>query len=301
MTRKPRKKHPLENIAPQTPNVVDTKEPNKVNPLHKLIAASVLLIFLVAGGCSSFVTIDAGHRGVVTKFGQVEDRVLPEGLSFRWPIMEEVHEIEVRTQKYEVGAGAASKDLQETKTGVALNYHISPTTVHRLYQSLGMDYRDRFIAPAVQEIVKATTAKFNAEELVTKRAAVREQIESGLRDRLTGHGITIDAFAITNFQFSKGFEDAIEAKVTSQQEALKAENDLRRIEVEARQVVAVAEGAAKAVVLKADAEARAIAAIQRQLAGSPNYTNYLAVTRWNGVLPQVNGTGATPFVDLRSK
>lgn len=252
-----------------------------------LLAAACLV---VVGGCESFVSVEAGHRGVVTRFGQVEDRVLDEGLAFRWPIMEQVHVIEVRTQKYEVAAQAASRDLQETKTGVALNYHLAPATVNRLYQTLGLDYRERYIAPAMQEIVKATTAKFNAEELVTRRAEVRDKIESGMRERLTLHGITIDAFAITNFSFSKGFEEAIEAKVTSQQEALKAENDLRRIEVEARQKVATAEG-----------EAKAIAAIQRQLSASPSYVNYLAVQKWNGVLPTVNGAGITPFVDLRGQ
>lgn len=254
----------------------------------KVIGMAVVGLVVVVGGCSSFVQIDAGHRGVVTRWGKVEDKVLGEGLAFRFPIMESVHEIEVRTQKYEVNAAAASKDLQETQTGIALNYHITPETVNRLFQVLGEDYRENFISPAVQEVVKATTAKFNAEELITHRGEVRDKIETGLRERLGPHGISIDAFAITNFKFSAGFEAAIEAKVTSQQHALKAENDLRTIEVEARQAVAKAEG-----------EAKAIAAVSKQLLASPAYVNYLAVQKWNGALPQVNGAGITPFVDLR--
>ena len=117
----------------------------------------------------SAVIVQAGHRGVVLYLGAVENKVLGEGVHFIIPFAEQVVQLEVRTLKYEANASAASNDLQEVATVIALNYHIDPSKANLIYQQLGSDYESRIIAPTIQESVKASVAKFNAEELITKR------------------------------------------------------------------------------------------------------------------------------------
>jgi regulator of protease activity HflC (stomatin/prohibitin superfamily) len=250
-----------------------------------VLTVLVFIVFLVSLA-STFVTVPAGSRGVVLNFGAVEPTILDEGLHTITPFRESVVTMSVQTQKYEVDATAASKDLQDTMTKVAVNYHIDPMDVNKIYQQLGINYQTSIIAPAVQEVVKATTAQYNAEELITERPLVKDKIEAGLKDRLTAQGILVDAVSITDFQFSQQFSTAIEAKVEAQQLALKAENDLQRITIEAQQSVAKAKG-----------DAQAIDIIQQQLAKSPTYIQWYAVSKWSGTLPQVTG-GAIPFINL---
>jgi prohibitin 2 len=255
-------------------------------PVGKYVTGVVILIIVIWFLTSLIVIVGAGERGVVLRFGQVEDRVLDEGLHFITPIMESVTIMNVKTLKYEAVATAASKDLQDTKTSVALNFHLNPVTVNKLYQTLGISYPDTFISPAIQETVKATTAEFNAEELITQRPLVKQKIEDSLRARLTDRGIIMETVSITDFAFSDQFTQAIESKVTAQQLALKAENDLLRISIEANQTIAKAQG-----------DARGIEIVQQQLKFSPEYISYLALTKWDGKLPTVTG-GAIPLISL---
>ncbi len=194
--------------------------------------------------------------------------------------------MDVKTQKYEADATAASNDMQITKTTVAVNYHLVPTDANVIYQEVGMGYESKIIAPAIQEVVKAATANFKAEELITQRPLVKDEIEQALKEKMLERGIVVETVYITNFDFSPEFNEAIELKVKAQQMALQAENDLLRIEVEAKQKVT-----------QAQAEADSIEIIQEQLSVSPEYVNYLTVMKWNGVLPKVTG-GAIPLISV---
>ncbi len=180
--------------------------------------ALVLLSWL-----NPFVVINAGHRGVITTFGKVNPTVLEEGLHFRIPVMQQVREINVQIQKAEGDGDAASRDLQQVHTKIALNYHLIPTRVAETFQLVGdlNSVGDRIIVPAVQEAFKATTAKYTAEELISKRPEVRDQISQFMKDRLLRHGIAIDEFSIVNFRFSESFNQAIEGKTTADQLKLK--------------------------------------------------------------------------------
>jgi regulator of protease activity HflC (stomatin/prohibitin superfamily) len=242
-----------------------------------------ILLFLIL---NPIVIIGAGQRGVLLQWGKVQDEIFGEGLHFITPVMNSVAVVDIKTQKYEAEATAASKDLQDAKTTVALNYHLEPSIVNKLYQEIGIAYESKVISPAIQEVVKASTAKFNAEELITKRSQIKDAIEEGLKSRLNERGMIVEAVSITNFEFSAQFSQAIESKVTAQQLALKAENDLQRIKIEAEQKVAQAKG-----------ESESIRIIQEQLKISPDYIRYLSVLRWNGIMPMVIG-GAMPFVQI---
>lgn len=268
---------------------------NGVPKLAKFVAIFVALIILFLM-LNPFVVINAGHRGVKTTFGKVEHVVFEEGLHFRIPIMQQVKEINVQIQKAEGDGDAASRDLQQVHTKIALNYHLIPSRVAETYQLIGdLDsVGDRIIIPAVQEAFKATTAKYTAEELISKRPEVRDQISQFMKDRLLRHGIAIDEFSIVNFRFSESFNQAIEGKTTADQLKLKAERDLERIKVEAEQKIASAKAEAESLRL----QKQEITPDLLKLREIENQR--LALEKWNGQLPQVTG-GTIPMINLNAK
>jgi|SoiMetStandDraft_2_1073263.scaffolds.fasta_scaffold01898_2 regulator of protease activity HflC (stomatin/prohibitin superfamily) len=275
------------------------------------IIIGIIIISIIA--VSSVRIVDAGNRGVLVQFGNVDtDASLDEGLHFVVPFRDNIIQMEVRTQKQVESTDSASKDLQDVSTQVALNYHVNPDRAQVVYQQLGFDYANRVIVPAIQESVKQVTARFNAEELITKREAVKDQIEDQITDRLAAFNIIADAISITDFQFSELFKSAVEAKVSAQQRALQAQNELRRIQIEAQQNeaqaigeqkanIARAEGVKQSNVLEAEGEAQAITIIDKQLKNNPTYLDWLKATRWDGKLPLVTGgggQGVTPFIEI---
>lgn len=213
----------------------------------------ILFLFIAIASTSAIKTIGAGERGVVLRFGAVTGKILPEGLSIITPFVESVAKMDVKTEAYEAEASAASNDLQDVRTSVTVNYRLDPGEVDTVYQRLRRDYERRILAPAVQESVKAVTATFSAEQLITERPSVKSDIEEAINDRLFTNGIILETLSITNFTFSASFTNAIESKVEALQSALKAENDLVRIQTEAQQREAVASGEANAIRQEAQA------------------------------------------------
>ena len=266
--------------------------------IAKIAAVVITFIVIIVVVIESVVIVEAGHRGVVLYLGAVENRVLPEGVHFIIPFAEQVIQMEVRTQKFQAEASAASNDLQEVRTVIALNYRIDPKEVNRVYQLLGVNYADRVISPTIQESVKASVAKFNAEELVTKRETAKGVIAQAIRNTLTSNNILVENVFITDFKFSEAFASQIEQKVVAFQKFLTEQNNLRAVRVIANQNVVQAEAAARANIAKASGESEAIKIITGQLRSSPEYLQWQAINRWNGQLPYASGSGAVPFFQL---
>ena len=254
-----------------------------------LIIAAVLVFLLFL---HPLVQIGPGQRGIVLNFGAVQNYVLGEGLHFRVPIMQRIIPADVKVQKSVTSAAAASKDLQEVSSEVALNYHIMPDKVNSVYQSIGIHFKERIIDPAVQEVVKAVTAMYTAEELITKRPAVSEAMRANLAERLAVHNIAVDAFSIVGFSFSDAFTEAIESKQTAEQLALKALRDLERIKIEAQQKIASARAEAESLRLQRANISKDLIELRKIEA------NIMAIEKWNGILPQVTGGGAIPFIGV---
>lgn len=250
-----------------------------------VVILAIIAIFIIW----PFGTVGAGERGVLLRWGAVTGQVLNEGLYVRIPVMDSVVIMDVKIQKEEVVATAASKDLQTVNSRVALNYHIDPNKVANIYQDIGINYAARLIDPALQESVKSTTAKYTAEELITKREEVRDAIKSHLIEKLEPRGILIDDFNIVDFQFSAAFDQAIELKVTAEQSALAAKNKLEQIKFEAEQQIAEARGKAEALRIESAA-----------LQSSPQILELRALEKWDGKLPSVMGSNATPFINVGS-
>ena len=274
-----------------------------MNGAKLVLVAIIVLIIIGVVASASVKIVDAGNRGILTHWNAVDLTAPPldEGIHFVVPFQDDVVQMEVRTLKYDKDTRSASKDLQSVETTVTVNYHPDKERVHVLYKEIGLDYENRVIQPAIEETVKQVTANYNAEELITKRPLVKADIESAIRDRLNQFDVVTEVISITDFEFSALFNKAIESKVEAEQNALRAENDLKRIEVEARQQEANAIGLANANIAEAKGEAEAIAIINQALAQNPNYLEWLKIQNWDGVLPLVVGSDGTPFIQIPVK
>jgi len=253
-------------------------------PVGKIFGA---IMFFVIGivVISSVYTVGTGERGVLLTWGSPSMDAVEPGLHFKVPIMQGIEKMDVQTLKYTAMAGAASKDLQEVATEVTVNYHLDYDKVPRIYQNVGRAYEDKIIAPIVQEVVKSVTANFDASELITKRADAKAQVDEGIATRLAQYDIIVEPAGVllTDFQFSDEFSKAIEEKVTAVQKKQKAENDLARIEIEAKQKIAQSKADEK----YATPNMIELKKLEMQRA---------AVDKWNGVMPQILNGGEMPFL-----
>lgn len=256
------------------------------------IVATVIVVLVLLGSFKPWAQVGAGERGIVMNFGAVQDKVLNEGIHLIVPVMQKVILMDVRIHKVETDAASASSDLQDVALSVALNYHILPEKANVVYQTIGVEFKDRIIDPAIQEVMKAVSARYTAEELITKRPAVSAEMQSSLTKRLLSSNISVDAFSIVSFSFSEIFTDAIEAKQTAEQNALKAKRDLDRINVEAKQTIASATAEAEALRLQKMNISPDLIELRKIEA------NLKAIEKWNGILPQVTGAGAVPFIGI---
>lgn len=262
----------------------------------KLVLGAILAVVVLGllARFSPFTVVPAGHRGVVVLFGKVDPQPLAEGLHLINPLCNVV-KVDVRVARFDSEGEAASRDLQTVHTAITLNYRIAAELVAKLYQDVGPGFEEKVIQPAVQEAFKAVTAKYTAEELITKREEVRAAIRGLLGEKINAraeNALALDEVSITNFRFSQQFSQAIEAKQEAEQLALKAQRDLERIQIEAKQRVA-----------QAEAEAAALRAQKQEI--TPDLiklreieAQMRAIDKWNGVLPQTMAGGAVPFLGL---
>jgi len=254
--------------------------------VKKIVATVIIVVVLLIVALNAFTTVKAGHSGVVTTFGKVSEKVLAEGLHFKIPFVQDIILVDNRVQKAESACSAASKDLQTVTSTIAVNYKVLNSYSANVYKNIGLDYEAKIITPAIQECVKAVTAKFTAEELITNRQSIGDQMMELLKEKVTEYGIEIQIFNIIAFDFTDEYNAAIEAKQTAQQNALKAEQDLQRIKVEAEQKIAQAQAEAEAYRLKSE-----------QITPEILISNY--IEKWDGRLPTVvSGDGGTMMLDL---
>lgn len=265
----------------------------------KIIVAAVCVALVLIIGAFSIQVIPAGNTGVVMTFGKVSESVMQEGLHFKLPFVQQVQIISNKIQKQEVDAAAVSKDLQTVSSNIAVNYRVGLKSSANIYKNIGSDYENIVLLPAVQESMKSVSAKYTAEELITKRAKVGEEIKTTLEDKVNEYGIVIEKFNIVNFDFSKEFNSAIEAKQVAEQNLIKTkteqEQEIVIAQAKAKKQIIEAEGKAKAIKTEADAQAEANKKLSQSL--NQNIINYEKIQKWNGELPQAQG--GTPIIDMR--
>ncbi|MFB2923500.1 MULTISPECIES: prohibitin family protein [Aerosakkonema] len=254
-----------------------------------IAAAILLLVLTVAIAFKPFVIINAGERGVVMQFGHVQDRVLSEGIHAIVPIVNTVQALSVRVQKHQIPAQAASKDLQDVFTDVALNWHIIPEKANTIFQQIGDETEviERIINPAIEEVLKAVMALYTAEQIITRRGEVKAGIDEQLTARLAQYNIGVDDISLVNIHFSQRFSEAVEAKQIAEQEAKRAEF-----------VALKATQEAQAEINRAKGQAEAQRLLRENL--TPLILQKQAIEKWDGHFPTVlGGNEALPFINIK--
>ncbi len=254
----------------------------------KILIPVIILVVLAVIALNAFTIVDAGHTGVVTTFGKVNEGVLQEGIHFKLPFIQQVVMIDNRIQKLEVNTEAFSKDLQSVNTVLAINYRVDTSKSYSIYKNIGADYENVLVVPAVNEVLKAITATYTAEESVTNRQLISDGLVSGLNEKLNDIGLYVTDVNIIDFDFSEAFITAIEEKQVAQQQLLKAET-------EKKTKITNAQADAEAQKIRAEGEAEANKTISQSL--TDQVIENKKIEKWNGELPKVSG-GAGTFVDI---
>lgn len=245
-----------------------------------IIIAAVIAVLAIILVSNCFCVVDAGHTGVVVTMGSVNETVLQEGLHVKAPFVQQVVKIDNRITKLEVSTEAFSKDLQTVTTTLAINYRVDTSKSYSIYKNIGADYETVLVTPAVNEVLKAITARYTAEESVTNRALISDGLVTDLNAKLNDIGLYVTDVNIINFDFSEAYINAIEEKQVAQQKLLKAET-------EKQTSITNAEAEAEATKIKADAEAEANKVLAASI--TPELVEYNKIEKWDGKLPTVSG------------
>ncbi|WP_435367871.1 prohibitin family protein [Paenibacillus lutimineralis] len=266
------------------------KKPVKLRGLTGVII-TVIIVGIIAMG--SFTQVEFGHVGLYKTFGKLNSEVLSPGIHFKIPFIQSVIQVNTQVTKAETDTTASSKDLQPVSTHVAVNYSVNKESAYNLMNNIGGAFDTIIINPAVQEIVKEVTARYQAEDLIAKRDVVAGEISELLTARLAKYDLIVNEINIVDFKFSDAFNQSIEAKQVAQQQALKASNDLKRVEIEAKQKIAQAQAEAESLKLKKQEVTPELIELKQI------EVQEKALEKWDGKLPSVTG-GATPFIDIQS-
>ncbi|MBE6852337.1 MAG: prohibitin family protein [Ruminococcus sp.] len=250
------------------------------------IIAAITAVITIA---SSVAIVPAGNTGVVLTLGKVSNNIFQEGFHLKVPFVQQVEIMSNKIQVYETSATAVSRDLQSVSSNIAVNYKISYDSSAEIYQKIGRDYQSIILMPAVQESMKSVTAKYTAEQLITERAVVGEEIKTTLENKVSEYGIIIEKFNIVNFDFSSEFNAAIEAKQVAEQNLIKTKTEQEQAiviaEAEAKKKKIAAEASAAATLTEANAQAEANTLLNNSL--TELIIKYKEVSKWNGELPKV--------------
>lgn len=278
------------------PNVVDLKMKKGTKKIAVIIVIAVIALIAIV---SSLAIVPAGSTGVIVTFGKVSENALSEGLHMKVPFAQELVVVSNKIQVYEADASAVSKDLQTVSSKIAVNFRVRTDSSASIYKNIGADYQSVILMPAVQESMKSVSAKYTAEQLITERNKVGDEIKALLETKVSDYGIQIEKFNIVNFDFSTEFNNAIEAKQVAEQNLLKTKTEQEQAivvaEAEAKKKVIAAQAEANAIKTKADAQSKANTQLSKSL--NKNLIDYQAIEKWDGIMPKVASSG-NPLVAL---
>ena len=236
------------------------------------VIASIVGLFLIITLFKCFKTIPTGYVGIKTRFGKVQNTMIYEGINFKVPYIEKIIKIDCRTQKIEANTESSTKDMQVVNVSVAINYNVNKETANKLYQEVGKDYQNIIIQPAILESIKSVMARYNAEELITRRTEVSNAIQEELSNKINARGFNITDFNITNIDFSSEYNKAIETKAVKQQEVETAKYELEKQKIQNEKEIAEAEKDARVMELQ-----------NNQI--TENTLKLKVIEKWNGQLP----------------
>lgn len=273
------------------------------------ILGTIIDIFNPAYGW--FATVQAGHVGVVERFGKVRESTLQPGFHLT-SYFEHVRPVDIRTQRHNYVTEAFSSDIQQVGLTIAVNENISPEAAYKLYTTVGMNYLENLLEPRLMENTKVVISKYTAESLIANREKLSSEVLVKMQGDMAQYGIIVTAISIENIDFTDQYEAAIEAKQVATQEKQKAQTEQERMtmeetqQAERKRIAAQAaadvqkinaEAEAYAVKIQAEAQAEANKKISESLTNE--LINYNQVNRWDGKLPTVT-SGAVPILNLNN-
>ena len=256
--------------------------------LGSATAVIVVLFILFLIVFQPMTIVGVGERGVKVTLGQTSPVALEEGVHFVMPFISTVKKMNVKTVKSNIATMAQSKDIQQARIVYVVNYNLQPENAPKMWRTVGRDYVSVVVMPTVEGIVKDTIGKWNAQDIVANREKVASEVLFKLNEKLGPKYINVSDFQITEIQYSQAFEQAIESKVTAEQEALKAKNKTVQVQEKKKKKIIASEAEAKSMAIRAQA-----------LTQNKNLVEYEAVQKWDGKLPQYMMGNSVPFVHLK--
>ncbi|MCE9566387.1 MAG: hypothetical protein K8U57_30555 [Planctomycetes bacterium] len=257
--------------------------------MKKLLTTTALIgMMLSLQGCLGVSIVDTGHRGIETRFGKVAGESLPEGIYFYNPFSSSIVELDVRTQKWEFDAETYTRDIQQAKLHVTINYNLEKEHANEMYQNVGREWAEKLIPQTAQGTLKTVIGKWDAVDLIGNRGKAQQEIQETIAAVLATKGVVVTRVEVSNIDYTKEFEGAVEAKVRAIQEAEQAKNKTVQVQEEAKQTLIKAETEAKSMQIRAQALTQNAALVQWE-----------AVQKWDGKLPvYMLGSNSTPFINV---
>ena len=270
-----------------------------------IIGSVIALIVAIILAFSMIKTVPTGYTGILTTFGKVEPNIVSAGVHVIAP-WQKIVKLDNRTQKVSVETDTFSKDIQQVKVSLAVNFCIDQATAQELYKTVGVNYYESVVLPRILENVKAVVAEYSAENLVAKRGELSDEILTRLTDDAAAYGINIISISVEDIDFTDEFTDAVERKQVASQNKLAAETEQAQKTMEeqaaADRAVISAKAKAEQDVIAANAELEVTkiqaeaalyagekeAEMNKRIAESltPNLVKYYYIKQWEGVLPK---------------
>lgn len=258
--------------------------------IAKMVVGIVVGMFLLITGCNGMSIVKTGNRGIRVTFGHVDPQPLTEGLYFINPFTTHLAQMNIQTLKWDTATEAYTKDVQKSTIHYTINYSLDPSYAAEMYRTVGEDWPNVLLPQVLNEEIKRQIGQVEAVGLVAQRDAVAREIERLVTVNLAAKHILVSGFRLTNLDYTKEFEDAVEAKVVAQQKAIEEQNRTVQIQQQANQVVITAKANAESMTIRANA-----------LSQNPKLVEWEAVQKWNGILPTYMLGGATPFINVAGK
>lgn len=256
----------------------------------RAITSAVVAVGLGYGALNSFYNVQGGHRAVVfNRITGMKEKVYGEGLNFNIPWFERPVIYDIRTRPVNLQTLTGSKDLQMVTIAIRVLHKPNPNELVWIYRYLGKNYDERVLPSIMNECAKAVVARYNANELLTKRDKVSADIAAELKMRASGFKVMLDDVAITHLSFSPEYAKAVEAKQVAQQDAERA-----------KYVVIGAQQEKKTIITKARGEAESAELIGTAVKKNPGFMKLRRIDAARDIADIVSGSGNKVYLNADS-